>query len=121
MSRSMASVVVALAGLTSTAKRTALGTSSCKSPSRLVASSAAKKLMPVALPPGRARVTTRPIFDRVFTDAEDDRNRRGRSFGRKRGGIAAGRRNNGHATADEIGHQRWQAIVLALQPVVLDR
>ena len=28
--------------------------------------------------------------------------------------------NHGDATADEIGHQRRQAIILALQPVVLD-
>jgi hypothetical protein len=27
---------------------------------------------------------------------------------------------NGHATADEIGHESRQSIVLALQPVVLD-
>ena len=49
-----------LAGLTSTATRTALGTSSCRSASRLATSSAAKKLTPVALPPGRARLATRP-------------------------------------------------------------
>ena len=49
-----------LAGLTSTAMRTALGTISCSSPSRLATSSATKKLMPVALPPGRARLATRP-------------------------------------------------------------
>src|SRR5262249_56125890 len=54
------SVVGAVAGLTSTAIRTALGTSSWSSPSRLVATSWPKKLMPVALPPGRARLATRP-------------------------------------------------------------
>ena len=31
------------------------------------------------------------------------------------------RSDNGHATAHEVGHERWQAIVLALHPVVLDR
>ncbi|MFZ2142149.1 MAG: hypothetical protein WAV78_35325 [Xanthobacteraceae bacterium] len=29
--------------------------------------------------------------------------------------------DNGHVAADEIGHERWQSIVLALQPVVLHR
>ena len=33
----------------------------------------------------------------------------------------AGRGDHGHLSADQIGHQRRQAIVLALQPVVLDR
>src|SRR5262245_14249051 len=40
--------------------RAALGTRSWKSPSRLAATSRVKKLMPVALPPGRARLATRP-------------------------------------------------------------
>src|SRR5262249_33727432 len=59
-------------------------------------------------------------LDRVFADAEHDRDRRGRGLGRKRGRLALGCGNHGDATADEIGHERWQAIILALQPVVLD-
>jgi hypothetical protein len=35
--------------------------------------------------------------------------------------VAAGRGDNGNVAADEIGHERWQLIVLALQPVVLHR
>jgi hypothetical protein len=58
--RNVNSALVALAGLTSTAIRTALGTSSCRRPSRLVATSTLKILMPVAFPPGRARLATRP-------------------------------------------------------------
>src|SRR5262249_36550906 len=54
------SVLMALVGLTSTATRTALGTSSRNSPSRLARTSEVKKLMPVALPPGRARLATKP-------------------------------------------------------------
>jgi hypothetical protein len=42
--------------------RAEVGTSSRKSPKRLAANSAEKKLMPVAFPPGRARLATRPIF-----------------------------------------------------------
>src|SRR5262249_19599222 len=43
----------------------------------------------------------------------------GRSFGRKRRGWRARRGNNGHAAADEVGHKRRQAIVLATEQVVL--
>ena len=49
-----------MAGLTSTATRTALGTNSCRSASRFAANSLEKKLIPVRLPPGRARLATRP-------------------------------------------------------------
>src|ERR1035437_10115089 len=58
--RNVGSVSTVLAGLTSTATRTALGTRSYRSRRRLAASSLTKKLMPVALPPGRARLATRP-------------------------------------------------------------
>src|SRR5262249_29880722 len=58
--RNVVSALVALAGLRSTAKRTALGNSSCRSPSRFETTSMVKKLTPVALPPGRARLATRP-------------------------------------------------------------
>src|SRR6516165_629406 len=60
MSRNVVSVVEELPGLTSTAIRTALGTRSCSRPNRLATISADKKLMPVALPSGRARLATRP-------------------------------------------------------------
>ena len=73
----------------------------------------------VAAGPGEAGDKTK--LDRVFADAEDDRDRRGCSFGRERSGHAAGRGDHGHLSADQIGHQCRQAIVLALQPVVLDR
>jgi hypothetical protein len=56
------SVIKGLSGLTSTAKRAAPGSSSCKSPSRFAASSTPMSLIPVRLPPGRLRLATRPIF-----------------------------------------------------------
>ena len=74
------------------------------------------------------RVTTRTgkasdkiQLNRICADAENDRDRRGGRFGGERGGIAAGRRNDTHATADQVGHDRRQAIVFSPQPVVLDR
>ena len=45
----------------------------------------------------------------------------GSRLGRERSGRAAGRGDHGHLSADQIGNQRRQAIVVALQPVVLDR
>ena len=43
------------------------------------ANSAANELTPVALPPGRSRLATRP-FHRVGGSHEDDRNCRGAAF-----------------------------------------
>src|SRR6516162_6780780 len=120
MSLKMASAIGGLAGLTSTAIRAALGTRSWKSPSRLAATSLVKKLMPVALPPGRARLATRPSVT-GSANAEDDRDRCGRSFGRLGSGGVAGRNDNGDAAADEVSHERRQAIVSPIQPMVLDR
>src|SRR5262245_9705361 len=59
-SLSVDDAVVALVGLTSTATRAAAGSTSRKSPRRFATTSAVKKLIPVALPPGRARLATRP-------------------------------------------------------------
>src|SRR5262249_4369275 len=58
--------------------------------------------------------------DRGSANAKGDRDPCGRSFGRKRRRIA-NRSDNGDATADEVGHERRQAVVLAGKPVVLDR
>ena len=59
-SRELAAAIAVSDGLSSTATRAAAGTSSRRSSSRFAASSAAKKLTPVRLPPGRARLETRP-------------------------------------------------------------
>src|SRR5262245_43432422 len=59
-SRNIVSVFVVSAGLTVTATRATPGISSRRSSSRLATSSVETKLMPVRLPPGRARLATRP-------------------------------------------------------------
>jgi hypothetical protein len=51
-----------LFGLTSTAKRAAFGNSSCNIPNRFAATSIPMSATPVALPPGRLRLATRPIW-----------------------------------------------------------
>jgi uncharacterized membrane protein YhaH (DUF805 family) len=60
VSLSVDSEVIALEGLTSTATRVAAGTISRTSSSRFAANSVAKLLIPVTLPPGWARLATRP-------------------------------------------------------------
>src|SRR5262249_2889116 len=60
-------------------------------------------------------------LDRVFTDAEDDRDRRGRSFRCKRSKVAGWRGDDGHAPAHEVSHERRKAIEFTLQPAVLHR
>src|SRR5262245_26799571 len=72
----------------------------------------------VAARPGKAGDKTKR--DRVSAAAEDDRDRCGRSFGRLNSGGRTGRSDNGDATADEVSHERRQAIVSAVQPIVLD-
>ena len=59
-SRNVAAVTVALAGLTSAATRMAEGTNARRSSSRFADNSLLKKLIPVRLPLGRARLATRP-------------------------------------------------------------
>src|SRR5262245_22794208 len=58
-------------------------------------------------------------LDWVFANTEDDRDRRGCSFGRERR-CGTGRYDSGHLSADEVSHERRQAIVSAIQPMVLD-
>jgi hypothetical protein len=72
------------------------------------------------------RVAARPVeagdetkLDRVHSNAKDDRDRRGRGLGRERRRVAAGRGNERHAAAHEVGHQLRQPIVSAAEPVIL--
>ncbi len=54
----------------------------------------------IAARPGEAGDKSK--LDRVFADAKYDRDRRGRSFSRKRSRSVARRGNNGYATTDEV-------------------
>jgi hypothetical protein len=69
---------------------------------------------------GRFRARDQPQLDRVIANGKNDWDRRGRSFGCLGTKAGTGRRDHGHTTADELIHERRQAIVLAFQPVVLD-
>src|SRR5262245_43623737 len=57
-----AASILPVLGLTSTASRVAAGTSSRRSSSRFATNSALRKLIPVRLPPGRARLATKPTL-----------------------------------------------------------
>src|SRR5262249_55521424 len=60
-----------------------------------------KKLIPVALPSGRARLATRPNLTGVFANTKDDRNCSSGTFGHLGSIIARGSGDNGHTSADE--------------------
>ena len=83
-SRNVALGTQGLAGLTSTATRTAAGTSSCRSSSRFAVSSPLKKLMPVSVAARSSEAGDKTKLDRVFGGDEDDGNRRGCRLGRER-------------------------------------
>ncbi|MEA3069732.1 MAG: hypothetical protein QOD29_1178 [Alphaproteobacteria bacterium] len=82
--------------------RAVFGNSSRKSPSLFAISSAMKKLTPVALPSGRARLVTRPSLTGSLADTEHYWNRRRRSFRGERRRSAGRRDNDAHVPMDEI-------------------
>src|SRR5262249_15495511 len=114
------SAVVFLFGVTRTATRAAWGTLSRSSPSRLAASSAIKMFTPVALPPRRARLPTKPSLTRVSAAAHTDRVGRGGNLCRARGRRIGARDDYVHLPADQIGNQLRIGISATFRPAVLD-
>ena len=94
----------------------------CSSSSRFGVSSAGSILIPVRLPPGRARLATRPSADRVAAGVEDDRDRRGRLLRAAIGARVATGRDHVDLAGDQIG---WPSAGsrsnLFLGPAVFDR
>ena len=107
------------AGSTSTATLYAPGTSSRSSSSRFAANSpkvidAGQRCRPAG------RDWRQDQSDRVFADAEDDRDRRGRRLGRQRRSVAeAG--DHGDLPSNQIGCQLRQPIEVTLGPAIYDR
>src|SRR5262249_23287387 len=60
-------------------------------------------------------------LDRIFADAEHDRDLCSRSFSCTRSKVTGRRGDNGDTTTHKVSHERRQTIELALQPVVLHR
>src|SRR5262245_16917157 len=80
-----------------------------------------EKAGPCCVPAGPIKAGDEAKPDWVVAGNEDDRYRRCRRLGREPGVDAPGRRNDGHLTANQIGRQRRQSIVLTLRPAVIDR
>src|SRR2546422_11508111 len=100
MSR-MLSVLPILAGLTSTAIRTALGHQLVQQCQSLRTQLSCEKIDAGQVSPRPGEAGDETELDGVFADAEDDRNSRGRSFGGKRSSVARGPVANRHATNDK--------------------
>src|SRR5262249_23361392 len=107
-------------GLTSTAKRAALGSSSCRSSSRFAASATPKSVMPVTLPPGPVKVCDEAGLHGVAGGAEHDRDRRRCALGCECRRHAEGRGDEGDSAANEVGCQFRQAIGVVMRPPELD-
>ncbi len=109
-----------LFGFTSRAITPAWGTSSESSSSRLGISSTARMLTPVRLPPGRARLATRPAPTGSAPMTKTIGIVEVALFAASAEGDAA-RRDHVDLAADEIGGQCGQPIIVALRPAVFDR
>ena len=55
-----------------------------------------------------------------MADSEYDGDRSGRSFGSERSRVGSRSRYHSHLAVDQIGHQSWQAVVMAFHPMVFD-
>src|SRR6516164_1332972 len=116
-----ASARVASVGLMSAARRAAPGTSSCNSARRLATTTAVRKFTPVALPPGRPMLATRPRLTGSSTTPKTIGMGRGSGFCRACAGRGARHGNYRNPTADQIGYQFHHAIVLPVSPAIFDR
>src|SRR5262245_1771167 len=119
-SLTVGSIVAGLVGLMSTATRAAPGTISRRISNRFALSSPVNRLMPVRLPPGRARLATRPYLTGSSGGQEYDGDRRGYRLDRQRRDTVR-RHDHGDLSANQVGCQLWQPIHLIFGPAVFDR
>ena len=107
-------------GLRAAAMLVAVGTNSYNNSTRFGPTSAVNDVTPVRLLPGRARLATSPGATGSSPRSEDDWDRRGRCLCRhhRRRTI---RGNHNHFAPDQVGHQCWKSIVLAVGPSILNR
>src|SRR4051812_46361952 len=109
-----------LFGLTSRAITLACGSSSESSSSRLGFNSAPRKLIPVRLPPGRAKLATRPVTTGSFPAVKTIGIVQVAFFA-SYGSEASGCHNHIDLAADEIGSKFGQPIIPVLRPAVFER
>src|SRR5215475_11672701 len=112
--RNVDSALEALAGLTSTARRTAFGTNSCRRPQPLGCNLDVENIDAGRIAARSGKTGNETELNRVFADAENDWNRRSSDLGGKRRRVAAGCGNHGNAAANEVSHERRQTIIFAL-------
>ena len=115
------SVSAVLVGLTSSAMTVAVGTSSCKSPSRFGASSRPNEGYARYIAAWPVKAGDEPKCNRISASEDDDRDCRGGPLCRQRRRRRAWRRNYTHPAANQISCQNRQALVLSLGPPVFDR
>jgi hypothetical protein len=77
-------------------------------------------LTPVTLPPGRARLATRPRLTGVSADGEKNGDRLCCCLGHQ-SGLFGERRDHGNLAANQIGRKVMQSINLILGEAVCDR
>ena len=87
----------------------------------MASTSLRKSLTPVALPPGRAKLATRPSFTGSWPTAKTMRDRRGCSLRGKSGRVISSCGDHSHLPVDQIGHHHGQPIVVAFHPMIFDR
>src|SRR5215472_13446700 len=106
-------------GLTSSPKRLAAGSSSRSNPSCLGANSLNWKLTPVAFPPGRAMLATRPRLTGSSVTLKTMGRLAVAAFAASAAGGAHGNDHGDLAAQQFTGHGR-QSVVLALRKPILD-
>jgi hypothetical protein len=109
------SATAGLLGSTSSAMTRASGSSSCSNSSRLGAISKFVWVTPVTLPPRPVQAGDEAELDRIGGGSEHDRNGCGRRVCRQCRRSAGGG-NDRDLTRNQIGRQRWQAVILAHRP-----
>ena len=109
----MISLIARLTGLISNGHPSGLGHQLAQKCQPLRSQLSREKIDPRQVSARSGEAGDETQLDRVLGDAEDDRYRRGRSFGCHRS-LREWDGNHGHASADQVGHERRRAIVVAL-------
>src|SRR5262249_33580879 len=100
----MFSVRMRLVGFTRSATTVAAGTTSCNNSSNFEPTSTFNEVMPVRLPPGRARLETSPTGDRVGRYLKDDWYCSCRRLCDLCCGRATGRHNHSDLLTNQVKH-----------------
>ena len=96
-----------------TASIVARGTSSCSKPNRFDSIWVRRKVIPVTLPPGLFKLSTRPSFTEIAADNKDDRNCCSCRLGGEGRGIGYGDQRS-RLAIDQVSRERGQPIDLTI-------